>query len=149
MISIRQVLLICCSILLFTASLSGVVVDLQDPLYTDGMLKTEHGGVIHSEGMRIQARKILYIRRGEPGDLVHTIEAEGELVIDYGRYLLVGTRLFYDFEAKRGVLENGRTALWPWNFGGREIQEIFFFFWACRFWHFNVCMYRNPSRVSD
>jgi hypothetical protein len=99
----------------------GVTVNLRDPEYREGILKTEQGGVITAPNLRLQARKILYTRKMVDSIPVFTIEAEGDLLIEFGEYFFVGDRLEYDFQTKSGVIYNGRSGLEPWFFGGRLI----------------------------
>jgi hypothetical protein len=98
-----------------------VCVDLVDPLYTEGTLSTEAGGVLTAQNLRIQARKIHCVRRLKEDVPIFTVDCEGDLIIDYGERVLVGDRLYYDFLAHRGFLTNGRTASPPWYIGGREM----------------------------
>lgn len=103
----------------------GITVNLRDPEYSDGTLKTEKGGLITAEGIRIQARHILYSRKaispeGE-GKALCTIEAEGDLLIEFGDYIFVGKRIEYDFQEKTGIIFEGKTAMDPWFFGGEKI----------------------------
>ena len=71
--------------------------------------------------MRIQARQLTYTRKITEGQPILTVEAEGELMLEFGRYLFVGSRLEYDFQSNTGVIFEGRTALEPWFFGGKTI----------------------------
>ena len=41
----------------------GVTVDLRNPVYSDGVLSTECGGVIQGPNLRIQAMRISYTRK--------------------------------------------------------------------------------------
>jgi hypothetical protein len=99
----------------------GIIVDLREPEYCEGILKTEKGGVIQGPDMRIQARKIIYTRKVEDGKPILTVEAEGDLLLEFDKYVFVGSRLEYDFQQRTGVIYNGRTALEPWYFGGDAI----------------------------
>lgn len=95
-------------------------VHLLEPTYCDGVLRTEKGGVISAEDLRIQAKQIVYTKQKE----AHTVVAEGELLIDCGMYTFVGDRLEYDIGERVGVIYNGRTAKEPWFFGGEEIYLL-------------------------
>ena len=99
----------------------GVTVNLREPEFSEGILKTEKGGVITAPNIRLQASKIVYTRKMEDGQPVFNIEAEGDLLIEFGEYIFVGDRLEYDFQSKSGVIYNGRSGLEPWFFGGRLI----------------------------
>jgi hypothetical protein len=101
----------------------GLNVDLKEPFYCDGALTTEKGGVITGSGIRIQARKIVYTRRIEAGKpSVVTIEAEDDLMVEFGRYVFIGRRLEYDFQQRTGVLFDGCTSMEPWFIGGERIS---------------------------
>lgn len=101
----------------------GISVDLREPTYTDGVLTTEKGGVITGPGgFRIQARKIIYTRKMIDGNPICTIEADEDLMLEFGRYLFVGQRLEYDFQTGTGVIFCGHTGLAPWFIGGEAIQ---------------------------
>lgn len=99
----------------------GVTVDLRSPEFSEGTLKTDQGGVITAEGIRIQGRHILYIRKVIAGETTCRIEAEEDLLIEFGDYLFVGKRLEYDFQAKTGIIFDGKTAVEPWFLGGEQI----------------------------
>ena len=81
----------------------GITVDLREPEYSEGILKTDEGGIITGPDMRIQARHIIYTRKIIDGKPVFTIEASGDLFIEFGEYAFVGARLEYDFQEKRGL----------------------------------------------
>jgi hypothetical protein len=100
----------------------GVRVDLRDPEYCEGILKTESGGVISAPDIRLQAKCIIYKRKLIDGAPVFTIEAEEDLLLEFGEYLFVGKRLEYDFQSKKGIIYEGRSALEPWFFGGQIIH---------------------------
>lgn len=99
----------------------GVTIDLREPLYIDGVLTTEKGGVITGPNLRVQALRIRYTRKIENNELLATIEAEGQLGVEFGEYAFVGDKLFYDFNKQEGILYKGRTSLEPWFFGGEKI----------------------------
>ncbi len=103
-------------------SADAVVVDLIDPIYSNGILTTEQGGVLLADGLRIQAEKITYIKQLDAEVPVFTVKCEGNLLIDYHTWVLTGDTFFYDFFKQEGVVQNGRTAVLPWFMGGEEIQ---------------------------
>lgn len=100
----------------------GVTVDLREPVFTDGVLCTDQGGVITGPDIRIQARKIVYTKKMIDNLPIFTLEAEEDLMLEFGDYVFVGDRLEYDFQNKTGVIYNGRTGIEPWYFGGDEIR---------------------------
>jgi hypothetical protein len=100
------------------SSESGINVDLVHPVYSDGVITTEHGGVIAGPSFRIQAMHIVLTRCQN----TYTLVAEGQLQLEFGDYVFVGERLEYDFATHTGVIFNGRTMVEPWFFGGERIQ---------------------------
>lgn len=100
----------------------GVTVDLRNPEFSDNVLRTTCGGVVQGPDIRVQAQNIVYTRKIIDGTPVFTIEAEGDLMLEIGEYIFVGTRLDYDFQKRSGILYEGRTAAEPWFFGGEEIH---------------------------
>lgn len=101
---------------------NSITVDLRHPVIRDGVITTEEGGVVSAPNLRIQARRIVYTNKVIDGLQVTLIEAEGDLILDFGKYLLVGDRLEYNFQTKTGLLYGGRAALPPWYFGGEVIK---------------------------
>ncbi len=95
-----------------------ILVDLQDPLYTEGVLQTEKGGIITTKDLRVQARHIQYTNEGG----ACTVFCEGDLLIDYKEWILTGQSFFYDFVTKTGYLTKGRTAAPPWYIGSRRME---------------------------
>lgn len=99
----------------------GIHADLNNPIYTDGILKTSSGGVVTGSDMRIQAKEIVYTRKTIDSNPCYTIEAQGDLLLEFNDYVFVGDRLEYDFQKKTGVIYKGRSAAEPWFFGGDRI----------------------------
>ncbi len=95
-----------------------MMVDLRNPTYKNGVLYTTQGGIIRNQDIRIQARKIEYIRK----EGVHKIDAEGDLLIQYKGRIYVGRKLEYDFETRSGVIYEGKTFSSIWYVGGDEIE---------------------------
>ena len=98
------------------------IINLRDPEYRDGVISTKEGGVITSPELRLQAREITYVNRVIDGKLVHTVVAEGDLMIDNGRRVFVGKRLEYNFADKTGIVTDGRTKIDVWFIGGEQIE---------------------------
>lgn len=96
----------------------GVKVDLREPVFEEGVLRTGSGGVITAPRFRLQAKEIVYTKTAD----CHTVEAEGCVMIEAGEYLFVGDRLEYDFNKESGFIYNGRTAQVPWYIGGEVIE---------------------------
>ena len=100
----------------------GIKVDLRCPTYSDGVLSTDQGGVITGPNLRIQARKIRYIRKTNEGSPIFSLEAEGDVALEFGDYFFVGESLEYDFLTKTGTIFNARSGVEPWYFGGSAIE---------------------------
>lgn len=100
----------------------GITVDLRHPKFCEGVLSTEEGGVITGPNIRIQAMKIIYTRKKFEGKPVFKIEAEEDVVLEFGEYEFIGKRLEYDFQTKTGVIYNARSSMEPWYFGGDRIE---------------------------
>lgn len=102
--------------------LEELVIDLRNPVFVHGVVKTEEGGVITGQGMRIQARKIEYTNKIENGVRVQKIVAEEDLMMEYSNRAFVGSRLEYDFISKSGTLYDGKTFVDIWFLGGDKIE---------------------------
>ena len=100
----------------------GITVDLREPVYSEGILSTQKGGLINAPQLRIQALHLSYTHLQTPTGLVWTIEAEGDLSVEFGEYVFVGEKLFYDLSKKEGVITWGKTAVEPWFFGGEKLE---------------------------
>lgn len=98
----------------------GITVDLRDPVYCDGVLTTDQGGVITGPNIRVQARNLIYTRQDE----IVTMEAEGQLLVEYGDYLLIGDRVEYDFVSETGVIYGGVCGADEWIFGGEQVNLL-------------------------
>jgi hypothetical protein len=116
MIHYRTLLLLLC----LPLQLFSFTVDLREPIYEDGVLKTDKGGVISGPNLRIQATQIHYTRKGD----VEQIEAEGDVMVEVSGYIFVGKRIEYDLISGSGILHDGRTGVEPWFFGGTEIHLL-------------------------
>jgi hypothetical protein len=99
----------------------NIIVDLSNPLFEDGVLSTSEGGVLTAPFFRVQAQRLVYTRNLECDPPVFTIQCEGNILIDYRDWVLVGDYLYYDFLTHTGFLINGKTAQPPWYVGGSEI----------------------------
>lgn len=97
-------------------------IDLKNPTFINGILYTEEGGVITGPDLRIQARKIAYTDKIADDVHTQTIVAEGDLLMDYGDRVFVGSRLEYDFINHTGTLFDGKTFTDIWFVGGDQIE---------------------------
>jgi len=104
-------------VLLDSLEEEGITFDLISPTFEEGRIFTDEGGVISAPQLRIQARHISYFK----DDNGLWLEAEGDLMVTFGPYTLVGDFCRYDLLTKEGVICNGRSAVEPWYFGGKEI----------------------------
>jgi hypothetical protein len=98
------------------------VVNLHDPVFTNGVISTDQGGVVTSHNLRIQAQKIEYTNKIENGHLVKKVVAEGDLMMEYGQSVFVGKKLEYDFVSKTGTLWDGKTFVDMWFVGGERVH---------------------------
>jgi len=112
---VRVALFLCFVSCLFA---DDFIINLRDPEYRDGVITTSEGGVITSPELRIQAKQITYINKSN----CHTVEAEGDLMIDNGKRVFVGKRLEYNFIDKTGIVYDGRTKIDIWFIGGETIE---------------------------
>ncbi len=99
----------------------GITIDLREPFYSDLELSTQQGGVITGPGIRIQAQELLYSRKPDGLQQKRLVKAKGHVMVEYGDMLFVGESLEYDFLTRTGTIEQGRTAMYPWFFGGERI----------------------------
>lgn len=97
-------------------------VDLKNPRFSQGVISTEEGGVITGPFMRIQAQKIVYTNRMDQGVHIQTIEAEGDLLMEYAGRAFVGSKLEFDCVKKTGTLYDGKTFVDIWFLGGDRIE---------------------------
>jgi hypothetical protein len=102
----------------------GITVDLREPVYSDGVLTTTKGGVIQASRLRIQAKTIRYTRQTVEGETLLTVQAEEDLIIEFGDYIFIGDELFFDFQKQEGWIKNGKTTVEPWFFGGESIHLL-------------------------
>lgn len=96
--------------------------NLKDPIFTQGVLKTSQGGVITAEGIRIQAQNLEYTNKIENGVRILKVVAEGDLMMEFGGRIFVGEKLEFDFHSKTGTLWNGCTDVDIWFLGGDKIE---------------------------
>jgi hypothetical protein len=107
-----------------SAIADGITVNICDPTYENGIIKTDKGGFIEGPGIRIQAMKIQYARKNGATDSAITVSAEDNVMLEYGDYIFVGRSLEYDFETHSGVVYDAKSALIPWYFGGERIDLL-------------------------
>ncbi|NGX61967.1 MAG: LPS-assembly protein LptD [Chlamydiae bacterium] len=98
-----------------------IQIDLRNPVYEDGVLLTDQGGVLTAPRLRIQAQKILYTKQTETEEPIHSVICEGKVLLDYDQWTLNGERFYFDFLTQTGYLTCGKTAKPPWYVGGETI----------------------------
>ncbi len=98
----------------------GIVVDIKNPVYEQGALTTQEGGIIKGPGIRIQARRISCILSGEE-DEGPLLFAEGDLLVEYDDYAFVGCQIVYDFQKREGWILDGTFSAEPWFVGAKRI----------------------------
>lgn len=112
---------LCCFTKLIAADDPKFVINLKDPNYSTGVLKTECGGVITAPGLRIQAKCIEYTNKILDGVKIQHVKAEGDLMMVYQGRIFVGECLEFDLLNCSGTLTCGRTQIDIWYLGGDEI----------------------------
>src|SRR5271169_2455128 len=78
-------------------------INLKDPVFTNGTISTDQGGIISNSELRIQARHIEYTNRVENGTAIKKIIAEGDLLLEYNGRIFIGKKLEYDLITKTGT----------------------------------------------
>src|SRR5690242_5358012 len=64
----------------------GITVDLREPVYSNGILSTDKGGLISGPQLRIQATCLSYTHHKTASGLIWTLEAKGDLLVEFGDY---------------------------------------------------------------
>jgi|GEM_PF-3469450 len=101
---------------LFSAT-DEVNLQLNKPVFRKNNAECSHGGVIKTEDITIYAKNFQYINEEDK----HTVFASENLLIEFGRYFIVGDSFTYDFNEKRGVIINGVGTVGNIIAGGKEI----------------------------
>lgn len=99
-----------------------LTIDLKNPSFVQGVIRTDEGGIVSAPGLRIQAKHIEYTNKIENGVRIQKITAEGDLMMDYADRAFVGSRLEFDFVKKTGTLWHGKTFVDMWFLGGDRID---------------------------
>lgn len=103
----------------FTHSSEGYNFELILPQYTGEGMFTTTGGVVWSEGLRLQARSIRQWSNPQ-GEMV--LQASGDLMLFYNGYLLIGETLDYNLSKHEGVLYDGVLSSSGWYIGGSKVK---------------------------
>lgn len=104
--------------LLFSSPLllaAEVKLYLQNGSFSNGIVRTHEGGVIEDERIRIQAKNLIY----ERSSLCEEVTASDDLLILFDKRLLTGSHFSYDFQSKKGVVQNPVLASGGWTVSGR------------------------------
>jgi len=103
----------------FTESIEA---SLKNPSFSDGTLRTDLGGVITAEGLRIQAMSLSYTNTSVDGKKVIKVAARGDLLFEYRGQFLTGEKLEYDFVNRTGYLSHARSGYGIWFVGGDSFR---------------------------
>ncbi|MDE3055153.1 MAG: hypothetical protein KGI80_00430 [Verrucomicrobiota bacterium] len=96
---------------------SSFIIDLKNPVFSDGTLSTHEGGVIQNEDLRIQAESFSYTKKGKDEWII----AEGNLLVEYAGQAFTGKSVTWNAETKEGVIYEGRASASSWFLGGEKI----------------------------
>lgn len=99
-----------------------ILLELNHPTYTKGVVATDEGGVIYEPGLWIQAQHIRYFPSKEVGE--HKIQAWGDLLFQYKDRVYIGEELEYHFSTKKGWVIQGKTYVNPFYLGGKTIHLL-------------------------
>lgn len=98
-----------------------MTISLEDPVYNDGVLTCDKGVLIDAPGLKIQAKKIEYIRKMTMEGPVHRLVASGDLLVEFDDRFYVGDRIEYDFIEKTGFVSQGVTCIDRVFIGGEKL----------------------------
>ncbi len=101
-----------------------VSIDLVDPVYEDGVLSTDQGGVLTAKHLRVQARHIVYTKRLNQCPPEYCLYCEGDLLIDFRGKTLTGQCLYYDLLTNSGTLYDGKAGIHPLYVRGGEVKLL-------------------------
>ncbi|MBH8575628.1 hypothetical protein I8752_21980, partial [Nostocaceae cyanobacterium CENA369] len=99
-----------------------IVVNLKNPLYENGILFTNEGGLLVGPSIRIQAKIIKYTRQMEQESKILFASCSQDVLIDYHNQTLAADGIEYDFMNQCGFLTRGRVAVLPWYIEGARIE---------------------------
>lgn len=106
---------------LIASHLFSLSIELRNPLYIEGEIITDEGGVIEGDGFRIQARSIRYRHIPLADGEGRTVEASGDVLATIDGKVLAGERIVYHVDRREGVLCEGRASIDPWIIGADRI----------------------------
>ena len=102
----------------FFADVEKVELQLNKPIIRKDSTECEEGGVIKTEDITIYAKNFSYSSNKNH----HTVEATENLLIKFGRYFIIGDSIKYDFNERRGVIQNGVGTVNNIISGGKTIN---------------------------
>lgn len=124
---------VCASLFLSPVSLSAVLpgmsgilsqplnVQLQSPVYQNGVTSTEQGGIISGNDLFIQAKKMKHIQRQDGDKFIRRIEAEEDLLFRFKNRVYIGRRLEFDLDSQTAIVYDVLTDSGPWFLGGSKL----------------------------
>jgi lipopolysaccharide assembly outer membrane protein LptD (OstA) len=112
------------TLILGTLAAEDYDINLKDPVFSNGTVSTDQGGIISNPGLRIQARHIEYTNKVEDGVTIRKISAEGDLLLEFEGRVFTGKKLTYDLITKTGTMYDGRTSTEYYYLGGEEIELL-------------------------
>ena len=100
-------------LLLLTAAFAHA----EDPIHleasqlnvTEHRLETSSGAVLTTDWLRIQAKSLTYIKNLSSTPQQHSLDASGQLMINYGGRILIADSIHYDWLTGEGLIINGIT----------------------------------------
>lgn len=99
----------------------NVTLHLASPQYENGEIRTDEGGVICSEGFRLQGSSFVYVNKVEDGKTLHFVLVKDNIMLDYGGQIFIGKELRYDFTTQTGYILDAITSVDPWFIRGKKI----------------------------
>ncbi len=99
------------------AEVNEINLKLNKPIFRKKSAECEHGGVIKTDDITIYAKNFQYTNEGDK----HSVVASENLLIEFGRYFIIGDSITYDFNEKRGVIVNGVGTVGNIIAGGKQI----------------------------
>ncbi len=97
-------------------------IDLRNPTYKNGIVRTEEGGIVVAKDLRIQAMTFEYIQKKENGEEIQKLSAAEDLMLQYKGRVFIGKKLEYDFITNSGTVYEGKTFSNLWFIGGDRIE---------------------------
>lgn len=100
------------------ANPQNVEVKLNKPIISEKSISCSRGGVIKTDEVTIYAKNFEYIKDDGKS---HTVKASGNLLVKYNRFFFIGDSITYDFDEKRGMIENATGTVNNLISGGKKV----------------------------